>query len=219
RSSATYVRRTQYFICLLVVTLSRYSYPTRRSSDLAFRLTFHSAGNIAIRTNRQSPRRSRLPRNRRLTAERSNPLTPRQCEISGLARSSRLQERTSRKGALAQTPHQAPGEAARVAPRIDLSRRRLPLAAKLLGCALALSGRLHGMGMQVIPIEAQRFGACSRVHRRPLGDLEKKCSEERHVGFSIRRADHYQLAPHQLPARLPSQQRPSPRDRSRGRHP
>src|SRR5690606_28346187 len=85
RSSATYVRRTQYFICLLVVTLSRYSYPTRRSSDLAFRLTFHSAGNIAIRTNRQSPRRSRLPRNRRLTAERPNSLNPRPCELSGLA--------------------------------------------------------------------------------------------------------------------------------------
>src|SRR5690606_17093666 len=84
RSSATYVRRTQYFICLLVVTLSRYSYPTRRSSDLAFRLTFHSAGNIAIRTNRQSRRRSRLPGNRRLTAERPNTLNPRQCEISGL---------------------------------------------------------------------------------------------------------------------------------------
>src|SRR5690606_30377587 len=84
RSSATYVRRTQYFICLLVVTLSRYSYPTRRSSDLAFRLTFHSAGNIAIRTNRQSPRRSRVPRNRRLTAERPNTFNPRQCEISGL---------------------------------------------------------------------------------------------------------------------------------------
>src|SRR5690606_10040682 len=35
-------------------------------------------------TNRQSPRRSRVPRNRRLTAERPNTFNPRQCEISGL---------------------------------------------------------------------------------------------------------------------------------------
>src|SRR5690606_40157338 len=54
-----------------------------------------SAGNIAIQTNRQSPRRSRLPRNRRLTAERPNTLNPRQCEISGLERPVRSEEHTS----------------------------------------------------------------------------------------------------------------------------
>src|SRR5690606_42118552 len=52
----------------------------------ASRLTFHSSGNIAIRTNRRSRRRSRLPRNRRLTAERPNTFNPRQCEIPGLDR-------------------------------------------------------------------------------------------------------------------------------------